>query len=182
MSVKTNSSWNEQPDFWRCPSCTRIKKFAGKISKKGDKIFYLFRHHDHMSDYANESLISQYDGLDEVIKCMPQFLEGINIMIKSFRDTLVCQRCNELDTQLKKLTGADKFFSYSPAQIQSCIDWDKLGGDIMDLQLSASSVDTMREIYIDEISRDVAFRKELIKNAITRGKEYELISLYSCMQ
>lgn len=96
--------WREVGVDWKCPVCDRTKKEIlvwGK--RKGSNAAHygpvgfkagLHEHHDHGVEIDGK---------------------------KRFVEAVICGSCNHLDARLKRHVGAERCFSFSPAEMKQCL-------------------------------------------------------------
>lgn len=118
-----NRNWIGSPQDWRCPCCGRSKFQISRLGKKGQILAKLVVHHDHMGDALHAAFhasfekagtnVEQIDGL--------RLVERMSRAFAAYEEVLICEDCNNADTEAKKQVAAPPFFSFSIGQIRRFI-------------------------------------------------------------
>lgn len=116
-----NEAWAGTWYRWECPACGREKVDIARVTEDGVLLCKLSNHHDHIHDIAKKmfraagELPSDRDSRAARVRARL----GAYALIRRFEDTLVCEDCNNADTDMKAALGddVDRFFSFSPAEI-----------------------------------------------------------------
>ncbi len=122
-SFEMNGNWIGSSQTWVCPCCSRSKFQVSRIGKKDQILAKLVIHHDHMGDALkfefNEAFkqagtnTEQIDGL--------RLIDHMSGAFAAYGEVLVCEDCNNADTEAKKQVSAPSYFSFSIGQIRSFI-------------------------------------------------------------
>lgn len=118
-----NTNWIGSSQNWICPCCSRSKFQISRIGNKGQILAKLVIHHDHMGEAMkgafNRAFVSegtnseQPDGL--------KLVEKMGVAFAAYAEVLICEDCNNADTEAKRAVDAPTYFSFSPGQIKQFI-------------------------------------------------------------
>lgn len=118
-----NSNWILSSQNWACPCCGRSKFQIARTGKNNQIVAKLVVHHDHMSEALNTEFhrafeqvgtdVAQIDGL--------RLVERMSRAFAAYEEVLICEDCNNADTEAKKRVGAPLYFSFSIGQIKQFI-------------------------------------------------------------
>jgi len=118
--VDMTSWWAMTPPGWTCVGCGRRKEEIARLNQNGDLMCRLVEHHDHMRDLLKEEFARISSSQESVVadELAEHFAKRSATMISAYDNAVVCDDCNSVDSKAKKLVGAPKAFSFSPAEIR----------------------------------------------------------------
>lgn len=118
-----NSNWICSPQDWICPCCERSKFQISRAGKKGQILAKLVVHHDHMGEAMEEAFHSAFEraGTNAAQVDGLRLVEHIKGAFAAYEEVLICEDCNNADTEAKKQVAAPSYFSFSPGQIRQFI-------------------------------------------------------------
>ncbi|RNF51541.1 hypothetical protein EBI00_06490 [Marinomonas hwangdonensis] len=121
--VHLNRWWVMTPTNWQCPSCNRTKLEIARLDHHGFASCQLHEHHDHMKDTVRELFIESSSSRDVVVAdCMSErFAIRTAFAISAYDNTVICADCNKADGEAKRLSNANRYFSFSPSEIAKFI-------------------------------------------------------------
>lgn len=139
-----NSNWICSSQSWICPCCNRSKFETSRIGKQGQILAKLVVHHDHMSEALKAAFHAEFEaaGTDTAQIDGRLLVERIGVAFAAYQEVLVCEDCNNADTEAKKLASTPAFFSFSIGQIRQFIH----SGEHLPHTVDASMA---REIWLD---------------------------------
>lgn len=119
-SLYMTELWAMTPQAWECPGCGRKKAEIVRLNRHGELMCILMEHHDHMVDALEEYFVLHSTSGAEVVAdaLCGTFARRSADMVSAYDRTLMCQDCNSADPAAKKLVGAPKYLSFSPAEIR----------------------------------------------------------------
>jgi rubredoxin len=119
-----NSHWVASSQTWVCPCCERSKYSISRLGNKNQILAKLVIRHDHMSQALEAAFRRAFEraGTTAPQGEGQQLVERIASAFAAYPDVLVCEDCNNADTEAKKLAGAPDYFSFSIGQIRGVID------------------------------------------------------------
>ncbi|WP_186249938.1 hypothetical protein [Burkholderia gladioli] len=118
-----NAHWIGSSQAWICPCCGRSKFHISRVGKKNQILAKLVVHHDHMGEAlkaAFHAAFAEAGTLDAQIEGK-RLVERIGSAFAAYEEVLICEDCNNADTEAKKQVEAPSFFSFSIGQIRSFI-------------------------------------------------------------
>lgn len=124
VEVDMTEYWIMTTQSWCCPVCKRNKSEIVRKDKNNRLICRLVEHHDHMRDILGKRFSDISATLkggvvaDDVAK---RFAMRSSAMVSAYNNIVICQDCNNADSNAKKIAGAPADFSFSPAEISQFI-------------------------------------------------------------
>lgn len=118
-----NSNWMKSSQSWTCPCCSRSKFQISRLGKKRQIVAKLVVHHDHMGEAMQEAFHEAFvsSGMKEAQVAGNRLVEHIGVAFAAYEETLICEDCNNADTEAKKQIKSPKYFSFSVRQIKQFI-------------------------------------------------------------
>jgi hypothetical protein len=118
-----NSNWVGSPQDWVCPCCSRSKFQISRIGKQGQILAKLVVHHDHMGEAMKAAFHSAFEASGTHVEQIDgwRLVERLGSGFAAYAEVLVCEDCNNADTEAKKLIGSPEYFSFSIKQIRRFI-------------------------------------------------------------
>ncbi|MCK9215425.1 MAG: hypothetical protein M0P52_13415 [Rhodoferax sp.] len=118
-----NSNWVGSSQDWICPCCGRSKFQVSRVGKKGQILVKLVIHHDHMGEAMKEAFHSAFEAAGTRVEQIDgwRLVERMGDAFAAHAEVLVCEDCNNADTEAKKLTGSPPYFSFTVGQIRRLI-------------------------------------------------------------
>lgn len=118
-----NSNWIGSSQNWACPCCGRSKFEISRLGNKGQILAKLVVHHDHMSDALHAAFHEEFKnaGTNLEQKEGLRLVERIGGAFAAYEEVLICEDCNNADTEGKKIASTPSYFSFSITQIRSFI-------------------------------------------------------------
>lgn len=118
-----NSNWTGSSQNWVCPCCGRSKFDISRLGNKGQILAKLVIHHDHMGDALTAAFHEEFQlaGTDFEQVDGLRLVERIGGAFAAYEEVLICEDCNNADTEGKKLAATPPYFSFSISQIRSFI-------------------------------------------------------------
>jgi len=125
--MRTNKLYQELLADWNCPSCNRSKIDIVRTLGSGEQIGSAVEHHDHLCDYPNATMRELHgaDWVKKIPQGLGEHLNRIEAFTKGFTKKVICEDCNNAETEAKKIVNADCFFSFSPFEIRSFLQIEK---------------------------------------------------------
>lgn len=123
-AFEMNSNWACTSQSWTCPCCGRSKFQISRVGRKGQILAKLVVHHDHVGDAMEKAFHAAFaaEGTDVEQITGLKLVERMGSAFAAYEEILVCEDCNNVDAEAKKLVGAPPYFSFSPGQIRRFID------------------------------------------------------------
>lgn len=114
-----NSNWIGSAQDWFCPCCNRSKFQITRIGNKGQILAKSVVHHDHMGDALKNAFHTAFEAAGTNVEQNEghRLVERIGGAFAAYEEVLVCEDCNNADTNAKKLVGSPAYFSFSLSQI-----------------------------------------------------------------
>ncbi|MEO8390725.1 hypothetical protein [Polaromonas sp.] len=114
-----NSNWIGSSQDWFCPCCNRSKFQITRVGSKGQILAKSVVHHDHMGEALKRAFHEAFEaaGTDVEQNEGQRLVERIGGAFAAYEEVLVCEDCNNADTNAKKLVGSPAYFSFSVSQI-----------------------------------------------------------------
>lgn len=121
--VDMTTLWALTPQAWECPVCKRGKKSIVRLNKNNDLSCRLVAHHDHMQELLKKRFEEISSSLTAVVadQNSESFAKRAAAMVSSFDATVICDDCNIADVKAKKVSGAHRWFSFSPKELSDII-------------------------------------------------------------
>jgi rubredoxin len=118
-----NSNWVGSSQDWICPCCGRSKFQVSRVGKKGQILAKLVVHHDHMGEAMKAAFHSAFEAAGTSVEQIDgwRLVERMGEAFAAYAEVLVCEDCNNADTEAKKLVGSPSYFSFSIGQIRRLI-------------------------------------------------------------
>ena len=118
-----NSNWVGSSQDWICPCCGRTKFQVSRVGKKGQILAKLVVHHDHMGEAMKAAFHSAFEAAGTRVEQIDgwRLVERMGDAFAAYAEVLVCEDCNNADTEAKKLAGSPSYFSFSIGQIRRLI-------------------------------------------------------------
>ena len=118
-----NSNWIGASQSWTCPCCARSKFQISRIGKKSQILAKLVIHHDHMGEAMEAAFHAEFVKAGTSVEQVEgkRLVERMGGAFAAYDEVLICEDCNNADTQAKKEVGSPQFFSFSISQIQRFI-------------------------------------------------------------
>lgn len=118
-----NAHWIGSSQAWSCPCCGRSKFHISRVGKKNQILAKLVVHHDHMGEALKAAFHVAFEeaGTRDAQIEGNRLVERIGSAFAAYEEVLICEDCNNADTEAKKLLEAPSFFSFSIGQIRSFI-------------------------------------------------------------
>lgn len=112
--------WALTPPAWTCPGCGRGKPEIVRLNVHGELMCILVEHHDHMEQALEQHFVEHSTAGGTVVadELCKRFVSRSGPMLAAYDRTVMCQDCNNADASAKKLVGAPRFLSFSPAEIR----------------------------------------------------------------
>lgn len=122
-SFEMNSHWVGSSQNWVCPCCGRSKFQLSRRGRSGQILAKLVLHHDHMDESLKAAFHAAFAaaGTDIVQSSGLQLVERIANAFSAYGPILVCEDCNNADTNGKRFARAPNGFSFTPNQIRTFI-------------------------------------------------------------
>lgn len=122
-AFEMNSHWISTSQNWSCPCCGRSKLQVSRVGRKGQILAKLVIHHDHMGEALEAAWNSSFAqaGTQVAQSEGRRLVERIGAAFAAYEEVLICEDCNNADTEAKKIVSSPKFFSFSIGQIQRFI-------------------------------------------------------------
>lgn len=163
-TFEMNSNWVGSPQNWECPCCGRTKFQISRIGKKRQILAKLVIHHDHMNEALKAAFHAAFEsaGTDVAQVEGMRLVEKIGHAFAAYEEILICEDCNNADTEAKKQTGSPKYFSFSVGQIRKFITWHDHNPHEVDAEKAQQMWDDAKSAYelrmklIQEIARAAA--------------------------
>lgn len=118
-----NSHWIGSSQDWACPCCGRSKFQVSRLGKKQQILAKLVIHHDHMGEALQAAFHAAFVQAGTGVEQIDGFrlVERMGHAFAAYEEVLVCEDCNNADTEAKKLVTAPPYFSFSIGQIRRFI-------------------------------------------------------------
>ncbi|MDC8757848.1 hypothetical protein [Janthinobacterium fluminis] len=118
-----NSNWVGSPQGWICPCCKRTKVQISRVGKKGQILAKSVVHHDHMEDVLEEAFNAAFVDAGTTIEQVDgrKLIDNMSSAFGAYDAVLVCEDCNNADTNAKKMLAIPREFSFSIGQIREFI-------------------------------------------------------------
>jgi rubredoxin len=118
-----NSNWTGTPQDWICPCCRRSKFQISRVGKKSQILAKSVVHHDHMGEALKEAFKHEFIKAGTVTEQIDglKLVDHMKTAFSAYEEVLICEDCNNADTEAKKLGSTPKFFSFSIGQIRRFI-------------------------------------------------------------
>lgn len=118
-----NSNWICSSQAWNCPCCGRSKFQVSRLGRQSQILAKLVVHHDHMGEVLKAAFHAAFEaaGTDTAQIDGRLLVERIGVAFAAYEEVLVCEDCNNADTEAKKLAATPDFFSFSIGQIRRFI-------------------------------------------------------------
>ena len=118
-----NSNWVGSSQDWICPCCGRSKFQVSRVGKKGQILAKLVVHHDHMGEAMKAAFHSAFEAAGTRVEQIDgwRLVERMGEAFAAYAEVLVCEDCNNADTEAKKVVGSPSYFSFSIGQIRRLI-------------------------------------------------------------
>lgn len=118
-----NSNWVGSSQDWICPCCGRSKFQVSRVGKKGQILAKLVVHHDHMGEAMKAAFHSAFEVAGTRVEQIDgwRLVERMGDAFAAYAEVLVCEDCNNADTEAKKIAGSPSYFSFSIGQIRRFI-------------------------------------------------------------
>lgn len=122
-NFEMNSHWIGSAQDWACPCCARSKFQIARVGKKNQILAKLVIHHDHMGEALKAAFHTAFEkaGTDVEQIDGQRLVERMGGAFAAYEEVLVCEDCNNADTEAKKQVVAPPFFSFSIGQIRALI-------------------------------------------------------------
>lgn len=123
VDFEMNSNWIGSSQAWVCPCCSRSKFQISRIGRKNQILAKLVIHHDHMGEALKAAFHLSFEEAGTDIEQIDgqRLIERIGKAFAAYEEVLVCEDCNNADTEAKKLVAAPPHFSFSIGQIRRFI-------------------------------------------------------------
>lgn len=118
-----NSNWVGSSQDWICPCCSRSKFQVSRVGKKAQILAKLVIHHDHMGEAMEAAFHSAFEAAGTRVEQIDgwRLVERMGSAFAAYAEILVCEDCNNADTEAKKMAGSPSYFSFSIGQIRRFI-------------------------------------------------------------
>lgn len=118
--VAMSTLWTMTPMAWICPGCGRNKAQLVRPNRHNELMCNLVPHHDHMVDALEAAFKHYATTLDNVVATAlgEAFAKRAAPVVSAFDRTVVCNDCNNADTDAKARVGAHRFLSFSSDEIR----------------------------------------------------------------
>ncbi|WP_143080834.1 hypothetical protein [Variovorax sp. YR750] len=118
-----NSNWVGSSQDWICPCCGRSKFQVSRVGKKGQILAKLVIHHDHMGEAMKAAFHSAFEAAGTRVEQIDggRLVERMGDAFAAYAEVLVCEDCNNADSEAKKLARSPSYFSFSIGQIRRLI-------------------------------------------------------------
>jgi len=118
-----NSHWIGSAQDWTCPCCSRSKFQVSRLGRKRQILAKLVIHHDHMGEALQAAFHAAFVRAGTDVEQIDGFrlVERMGHAFAAYEEVLVCEDCNNADTEAKKLVAAPPYFSFSIGQIRGFI-------------------------------------------------------------
>lgn len=118
-----NSNWVGSSQDWICPCCGRSKFQVSRVGKKGQILAKLVVHHDHMGEAMKAAFHSAFEAAGTRVEQIDgwRLVERMGDAFAAYAEVLVCEDCNNADTEAKNLARSPSYFSFSIGQIRRLI-------------------------------------------------------------
>lgn len=119
-----NSNWMGSSQNWACPCCSRSKFQISRVGKKGQILAKSVIHHDHMSEALKAGFHSAFESARTEVEQVEglRLVERMGNAFAAYEEVLICEDCNNADTEAKKLVASPPYFSFSIGQIRQFIE------------------------------------------------------------
>lgn len=136
-----NSHWIGSSQTWGCPCCERSKFQISRIGNKNQILAKLVIHHDHMREVLDAEFHAAFESAGTTVEQIDgqRLVERIGNAFAAYEEVLICEDCNNADTEAKKLVGAPRFYSFSIGQIRRFIQ----RGDHKPHRINASTAEAV---------------------------------------
>lgn len=131
-----NANWIGSSQSWACPCCSRPKLQISRVGKKGQILAKPVIHHDHMGEAMKEAFHAAFKAAGTFVEQAHglQLVDRIGIAFAAFEEVLICEDCNNADSEAKKVVSAPRFFSFSIGQIKLFISCEPHRAHVVDAQ------------------------------------------------
>ncbi|MDB5971116.1 MAG: rubredoxin family protein [Hydrocarboniphaga sp.] len=122
-NFEMNSNWIGSSQDWMCPCCSRSKFQIARVGKKRQILAKLVVHHDHMGGALEAVFHAAFEKAGTSVEQVEglRLVERMGSAFAAYEEVLICEDCNNADTEAKKLVESPLFFSFSPGQIKRFI-------------------------------------------------------------
>lgn len=123
QTFEMNSNWICSSQEWHCPCCRRSKLEVSRLGRLGQVLAKLVVHHDHMGDAMQSAFHAAFKaaGTSEAQVEGFRLVERMGVAFAAYDEVLICEDCNNADTNAKRLIGEPAHFSFSIGQMQQFI-------------------------------------------------------------
>lgn len=123
VDFEMNSNWIGSSQAWVCPCCSRSKFQISRIGKKNQILAKLVIHHDHMGEALKAAFHQAFEKAGTNIEQIDgqRLIARIGKAFAAYEEVLICEDCNNADTEAKKLVAAPPHFSFSIGQVRRFI-------------------------------------------------------------
>lgn len=124
VAPEINSVWASVPGEWICPCCRRSKLDCARLGAGGQMLGKLVAHHDHFEDLMDVVLSRLSKDLRiEVASSIDaqQFIRRGAELFRRFDRIIVCEDCNNAEAKGKLLSGADRYFTFTPRELSAFV-------------------------------------------------------------
>ena len=118
-----NSNWICASQDWVCPCCERSKFQISRIGRKRQILAKLVIHHDHMGEALEAAFHCAFESAGTGVEQVEgrRLVERMQRAFAAYEEVLICEDCNNADTEAKKIAGSPEYFSFSIGQITQFI-------------------------------------------------------------
>lgn len=119
-----NSNWLLSAQDWICPCCMRSKFQISRAGKQGQILAKLVVHHDHMSEAMQAAFHEAFESAGTNVEQVEglRLVERMGKAFAAYEEVLICEDCNNADTEAKKQVLSPRYFSFSIRQIKQFIN------------------------------------------------------------
>ncbi|MCG2583906.1 hypothetical protein [Massilia sp. TS11] len=123
IKFEMNSNWVLSPQDWCCPCCKRSKLQISRVGQHGQILAKSVVHHDHMDRALRTAFNAQFVAAGTDIEQVDglELIRRISSAFSAYDEILVCEDCNNADTNAKRLFQLPDVFSFSIGQIATFI-------------------------------------------------------------
>jgi len=144
-----NSHWIGSAQTWTCPCCARSKFLIARVGRKNQILAKLVIHHDHMGEALSSAFHAAFEkaGTDTAQIEGQRLVERMGRAFAAYEEVLVCEDCNNADTEAKRLLSTPPSFSFSIGQIRQFIRYGDHRAHEVDASLAAKIWQAARPAY-----------------------------------